>query len=353
MRFGVYYSGGLDWTFEDRPLGAMSDVIAAIPRGDYPDYAAAHLRELIARYRPSVLWNDIAWPSEGKHLWPLLTEYYAAVPDGVVNDRWMPWNPLAGAMRFGPARKVVDAGATRQARKNAGLIPPEPPFYDVRTPEYVSFPTIQRRPWECVRGMDHSFGYNAASRPDDFLARADLLWSFVDMVSKNGNLLLNVGPRGVDAQIPDEQRLRLQWLGEWLGARTGRRCGRHGRGSGPGDTTVGGRRRCATPRVTRRCSRSWSARTPVVDVARPRADADHRRDHDRDRRPTCAWTATDGGLRVRARRSPTVGDAPVVVCRLPSTSPRRPAVDPARRRDARCAAIAARPISGSTPHASA
>ena len=76
MRFGVYYSGGLDWTFEDRPLGAMSDVIAAIPRGDYPDYAAAHLRELIARYRPSVLWNDIAWPSEGKHLWPLLTEYY-------------------------------------------------------------------------------------------------------------------------------------------------------------------------------------------------------------------------------------------------------------------------------------
>ena len=37
------------------------------------------------------------------------------------------------------------------------------------------------------------------------------------MVSKNGNLLLNVGPRGVDAQIPDEQRQRLEWLGEWTG----------------------------------------------------------------------------------------------------------------------------------------
>ena len=217
MRFGVYYSGGLDWTFEDRPIGAMSDLIAAIPRGDYPEYAAAHVRELVERYRPSVLWNDIAWPSEAKQLWPLLTDYYAAVPDGVINDRWMPWNPLAAAMRFGPARKVVDVGATRQARKDAGLIPPEPPFYDVRTPEYVTFPTIQRRPWECVRGMDHSFGYNASSRPDDFLARSDLLWSFVDMVSKNGNLLLNVGPRGVDAQIPDEQRARLAWLGEWIG----------------------------------------------------------------------------------------------------------------------------------------
>jgi alpha-L-fucosidase len=218
MRFGVYYSGGLDWTFEDRPIGAMSDLIAAIPRAEYPAYAAAHVRELIARYRPSVLWNDIAWPSEAKQLWPLLTEYYAAVPDGVINDRWMPWNPLAAAMRFGPARKVVDAGATRQARRDAGLIPPEPPFYDVRTPEYVTFPTIQRRAWECVRGMDHSFGYNAASRPGDFLTRADLLWSVVDMVSKNGNLLLNVGPRGADARIPDEQRTRLDWLGEWMGS---------------------------------------------------------------------------------------------------------------------------------------
>ncbi len=216
MRFGVYYSGGLDWTFDDRPMGTMSDLITAIPRGEYPEYAAAQVRELVQRYRPSVLWNDIAWPSEGKHLWPLLAEYYDAVPDGVINDRWMPWNPMAGALRLPLARKALDAGATRQARKAGGLIPPKPPFYDVRTPEYVSFESIQRRPWECVRGMDHSFGYNAQSRPEDFITRDELLWSFADMVSKNGNLLINVGPRGVDASIPDEQRDRLRWLGEWM-----------------------------------------------------------------------------------------------------------------------------------------
>lgn len=218
LRFGVYYSGGLDWTFDDRPMGQMSDLLAAIPRGDYPAYAAAQVRELITRYRPSVLWNDIAWPQEGKELWPLFREYYETVPDGVVNDRWMPWNPLVKAVKLGPARKLVDGAATKQAKKDAGLIPPEPPFYDVRTPEYTSFADIQRRPWECVRGMDHSFGYNAASRPEDFLTKADLLWSFADMVAKNGNLLLNVGPRGVDASIPDEQRERLGWLGEWFGA---------------------------------------------------------------------------------------------------------------------------------------
>ena len=72
MRFGLYYSGGLDWTFDDRPLGSMADVLAAVPRGEYPAYAEAQVRELIDRYRPSVLWNDIAWPDTGSRLWPLL-----------------------------------------------------------------------------------------------------------------------------------------------------------------------------------------------------------------------------------------------------------------------------------------
>ena len=81
------------------------------------------------------------------------------------------------------------------------------------------FPDVQRTPWECVRGMDHSFGYNAQSRPDDFIAHDELLWSFVDIVAKGGNLLLNVGPRGVDAQISDEQLARLDWLAEWIGPR--------------------------------------------------------------------------------------------------------------------------------------
>src|SRR5258705_62565 len=56
LRFGVYYSGGLDWTFNDRPIGAFSDLLAAQPRGDYVEYAEAHVRELIDRYHPSVLW---------------------------------------------------------------------------------------------------------------------------------------------------------------------------------------------------------------------------------------------------------------------------------------------------------
>lgn len=216
MRFGVYYSGGLDSTFREFPMGSMGGVLAAVPRGDYPAYAEAQVRELVDRYRPSVLWNDIAWPAPGRRLWPLLEHYYRTVPDGVVNDRWMPWSPLLSVARTTRGRRLIDALFARQARSDGGLVPPRPPHFDYRTPEYTSFDEIQRTHWECVRGMDKSFGYNARSTAGDFLGRDELLWSVTDIVAKGGNLLLNVGPRAVDARIPDEQLERLGWLAGYL-----------------------------------------------------------------------------------------------------------------------------------------
>jgi alpha-L-fucosidase len=216
MRFGIYYSGGLDQTFNDRPIGSVAQMLDAIPRGDYPAYAEAQVRELIARYRPSVLWNDIAWPTTGAQLWPLFEHYYEQIPDGVVNDRWMPWSALLASAHNKTVRRAIDAATQRQARRDSGVIPPLPPHCDVRTPEYVVFDQIQRKPWECVRGMDHSFGYNAQSRPEHFLTQDELLGMVTDIASKGGNLLLNVGPRGVDAQIPDEQLTRLGWLGDFV-----------------------------------------------------------------------------------------------------------------------------------------
>jgi alpha-L-fucosidase len=163
-----------------------------------------------------VLWNDIAWPSEGKQLWPLFEHYYEQVPDGVVNDRWMPWSPLLAVASSTLARRGIDKAFQQQAKRDTGIVPPPPPHSDVRTPEYVSFDDVQRKPWECVRGMDQSFGYNRLSRPEHFLTHDDLLWMLTDIAAKGGNLLLNVGPRGVDAQIPDEQLTRLDWLADWV-----------------------------------------------------------------------------------------------------------------------------------------
>ena len=106
----------------DRPIGSTAErSLAADPAGDYPAYAEAHVRELIERYRPSVLWNDIAWPGRLAALVPLVDDYRAAVPDGVVNDRWMPWSPGLPAPSISHRSSAcVDRATAKAATKQAG-----------------------------------------------------------------------------------------------------------------------------------------------------------------------------------------------------------------------------------------
>jgi alpha-L-fucosidase len=217
LRFGVYYSGGLDWTWNPTPVRTMAETMASIPGGAYPAYADAHVRELVARYAPDVLWNDIAWPDAQDALFRLFADYYAAVPEGVLNDRWLTTSWVTTALRFRPLQKLADVLLKRAVTSGkADLTPPRPPHCDTRTPEYAVFPTARREKWECVRGIDKSFGYNRYSLEQDFLGERELIHSLADIVSKNGNLLLNVGPRGEDAAIPEPQLQRLRWLGTWL-----------------------------------------------------------------------------------------------------------------------------------------
>src|SRR3954464_10562356 len=63
--------------------------------------------------------------------------------------------------------------------------------------------------------MGRGFGYNQ-NETDATLTPADeLIRLLVDVVSKNGNLLLNVGPKA-DGTVPIEQVTRLQTIGAWL-----------------------------------------------------------------------------------------------------------------------------------------
>ena len=225
MRFGVYYSGGIDWSFNRRPVRTLIEFVGSVPGGDYPEYATAQVRELIERYQPSVLWNDISWPTAARPMFELMADYYSAVPEGVVNDRWMHRNAVLRALGSRPVQKALDFVLARLIRRRAargeyrpGIVPPPPLHYDFRTPEYTSFSEIRETKWEMTRGMSPSFGYNRFDREEDYESPVELVRSFIDAVSKNGNLLLNVGPRGEDAVIPDPQLERLRVLGDWLSA---------------------------------------------------------------------------------------------------------------------------------------
>jgi alpha-L-fucosidase len=218
LRMGLYYSGGYDWPYNGAVLSRPADAILAVPATDaYRSYATAHVRELIDRYRPSLLWNDIGWPSGG-NLAELLAHYYNTVEDGVINDRWLEstlkrnrltdmliragGDVLQALWRFIPDRRkqLVFSGSKH---------------YDFKTPEYAQFDHVPKRKWEATRGVGHSFGANRNERPSDIISPSELIRTFCDIVSKNGNLLIGIGPMP-DGTIPEEQQAPLRGLGEWM-----------------------------------------------------------------------------------------------------------------------------------------
>ena len=187
LRLGVYYSGGLDWSITDLPpLTSHLDVLTLRPNdAAYNVYAVLHVRDLIERYQPDVLWNDINWPDAGKRtgtwsLHELLADFYAGNPDGVVNDRW---------------------GETH---------------WDFRTSEYEAFSENESESaWENCRGIGFSFGYNQAEDERQILSGRQLACHLTDVVSRGGRLLLNVGPTAA-GEIPDIQQVSLRSLGRWM-----------------------------------------------------------------------------------------------------------------------------------------
>jgi alpha-L-fucosidase len=216
LRMGLYYGGGLDWTFTARPIRTMADFMRQQALGpEYARYATAQWTELIDTYQPSILWNDMGWPAESDpHR--LFAHYYNTVADGVVNDRWtqlrLPANRLVRALYLRFISLILKALA-RAGRS----LPTKPPsfHYDFQTHEYATPDPAPTLPWELTRGLGRSFGYNAQETAADTLTGTQLIHLLADVVAHGGNLLINVGPDGA-GRIPDLQQRPLRELGAWL-----------------------------------------------------------------------------------------------------------------------------------------
>ena len=218
MRMGLYYSGGYDWPFNDAVLRYPADATLAIPASkEYLDYASAHVRELIDAYAPDVLWNDIAWPPGG-NLAELFAYYYNNVPEGVINDRW----DESHLRRDAVSDALASAGGHLVQLmwkfipdSSKSLTFPGAHWYDFNTPEYQVFHEVRAKKWEATRGVGHSFGANRNERPQDIVTTTELVRLLVDVVSKNGNLLIGIGP-DENGRIPDQQAAPLRGLGAWM-----------------------------------------------------------------------------------------------------------------------------------------
>jgi alpha-L-fucosidase len=187
LRFGVYYSGGLDWSFTELPPLRSSDDVSRLRPTDaaYSAYAHRHVADLIERFRPDLIWNDIDWPDAGKEPGPqslgsLLARYRELVPEGIVNDRW---------------------GAE---------------VWDYRTSEYDHDTAHEASVgWEHCRGLGFSFGCNRVEDASLTLSPRELARLYADVVSRGGRLLLNVGPTAA-GEIPQVQRRTLEGVTRWM-----------------------------------------------------------------------------------------------------------------------------------------
>jgi alpha-L-fucosidase len=178
LRFGFYYSL-YEWF---NPLWLA----------DRPRYVAEHMmpqfKDVVTRYQPAIIFSDGEWDMPSKdwrseELLAWLFNESSCRHEVVINDRW----------------------GKETRHKHGGYF----------TTEYGAGMKDASHPWEESRGMGHSYGYNRAETIDDYKPAREMILTLIDLVSRGGNFLLDIGPTA-DGRIPVIMQQRLVEMGDWL-----------------------------------------------------------------------------------------------------------------------------------------
>jgi len=195
MHFGCYYLIVRDW---HRPQGP-GNRYKQNNVWDYPDskradfdryfatFAKPQVEELLTKYRPDLLWFDEIDMKTDAQVEDLYQTIRKLRPECVINSR------IQGC-RFPtkippPHCDYISTGDNEIAAKNLGF------------------------EWENPGSMNTSYGFN----PNDhnWVSAAEIVSRLVEIVSKGGNYLLNVGPTP-EGLIPQPCIDRLAEVGEWM-----------------------------------------------------------------------------------------------------------------------------------------
>ena len=157
------------------------------------------MRELLTNYGPiGVLWFDGEWIPEWteEQGQALYRELRTIQPDLIINDRVGRGRQITRAEK----RKNVD-----DTREFAG---------DFGTPEQeIPGTGMPGWDWETCMTMNDDWGFN--KNDHNWKSTEDILRKLVDIASKGGNFLLNVGPTA-EGEIPAPSVERLEAIGRWL-----------------------------------------------------------------------------------------------------------------------------------------
>jgi alpha-L-fucosidase len=159
---------------------------------DKPRFVKEHMtpqfKDLVTRYKPSIIFSDGEWemPSSDWHSAELMAWLFNESPvkdEVVINDRW----------------------GKETRHKHGGYW----------TTEYTPGMSGMEHAWEENRGMGFSYGYNRAEKLEHYHSGKELVVMLSDLVSRGGNLLLDIGP-AADGTIPVVMEERLIQIGDWL-----------------------------------------------------------------------------------------------------------------------------------------
>ncbi len=197
LKMGFYYSIP-DWESIPRTLEPLeyyvrtefAEKYGLDPETYRDEVLLPQLHELVRKFEPELifsdagewLYNDEFWKTKEFLAW--LYNESACKDVVVVNDRWSKGMPAKHGDYFSSEYKDADID-------------------------------LASKPWEESRGIGGSYGYNRAENINDYSSSKELIIELVDIVSRGGNLLLNVGPTA-DGRIPVIMQERLLDIGNWL-----------------------------------------------------------------------------------------------------------------------------------------
>jgi alpha-L-fucosidase len=182
LPMGFYYSESQDW---HQPGGAVSGgPWDPAQQGDFDDYlrkvSLPQVRELLTHYGPiALLWFDTPMNMTPERAQPFVDLVRQLQPDCLINGRL----------------------GIKQGTDYSSM-------HDNDVPDHV-----MEAAWETPATINDTWGFK---KNDHNWKPADtLIFRLVDIVSKGGNYLLNVGPTA-EGVIPQESVKVLQQMGAWL-----------------------------------------------------------------------------------------------------------------------------------------
>ena len=185
MKLGFYYSQDQDWTAPGGAIYGKGQRWDKAQDGDFAHYletkAIPQMEELLTNYQPYpvVVWFD----TPTKEMTPELASKIVALLNKHPNLIWN--NRLGGGYR----------GDTETPEQK---IPPQ------------GFPG---KDWETCMTINSTWGYK--STDTNFKSTETLLHNLIDIASKGGNYLLNIGPDATGT-IPPPEVDRLNAIGKWM-----------------------------------------------------------------------------------------------------------------------------------------